>query len=95
MITSTREIKSKNGSMTSNRFMLLPFGLLLKIAVPLMPNKLRETTPTEENLRKMMVKYLQTKNPPNRRGFLHYYVNNLLKQHHLLSTNVFTSLYLI
>ena len=95
MITSTREIKSKNGSMTSNRFMLLLFGILLKIAIPLILNKLRETTPTEENLRKMMVKYLQTKNPANGRGFLLYYVNNLLKQHHLLSTNMFTSLYLI
>ena len=79
MITSTREIKNRNGSITSNRFMLLLFGILLKIAIPLILNKLRETTPTEENLRKMMVKYLQTKNPANGRGFLLYYVNNLFK----------------
>ena len=59
--------------------MLLLFGILLKIAIPLILNKLRETTPTEENLRKMMVKYLQTKNPANGRGFLLYYVNNLFK----------------
>jgi len=58
MITSTREIKSKNGSMTSNRFMLLLFGILLKIAIPLILNKLRETTPSKPNLRKMNVKYL-------------------------------------
>ena len=72
MITSTREIKNRNGSMTSNRFMLLLFGKLLKIAIPLIPNKLRETTPTESSLRKMTVKYPQTKNPANRRGFLLY-----------------------
>ena len=63
MITSTREIKNRNGSMTSNRFILLLFGKLLKIAIPLILNKLRETTPTESNLRKMTVKYPQTKNP--------------------------------
>ncbi|SVC12441.1 uncharacterized protein METZ01_LOCUS265295 [marine metagenome] len=39
MITSTREIQNRNGSMTSNRFMLLSFGLLLKIVLPLIPNK--------------------------------------------------------
>ena len=70
MITSTREIKNRNGSMTSNRFMLLLFGKLLKIAIPLIPNKLRETTPTESNLRKMTVKYPQTKNPSIRRVFI-------------------------
>ena len=70
MITSTREIKNRNGSMTSNRFMLLLFGKLLKIAIPLIPNKLRETTPTESNLRKMTVKYPQTKKPVKRRVFI-------------------------
>ena len=58
MITSTWEIKNRNGSMTSNRFMLLLFGILLKIAIPLILNKLRETTPSKPNLRKMNVKYL-------------------------------------
>ena len=72
MITSTREIQNRNGSMTSNRFMFLSFGLLSKIAVPLIPNKLRETTPTGTNLRNTSPKYLQTKNPANRRGFLLY-----------------------
>jgi hypothetical protein len=50
MITSTREIQNRNGRMTSNRFILLSFGLLLKIAEPLVPNKLRETTPIGINL---------------------------------------------
>ena len=72
MITSTREIQNRNGSMTSNRFMLLLFGKLLKIAIPLIPNKLRETTPTGLNLRNTSLIYLQTKNPANRRGFLLY-----------------------
>ena len=58
MITSTWEIKNRNGSITSNRFMLLLFGILLKIAIPLILNKLRETTPSKPNLRKMNVKYL-------------------------------------
>ena len=58
MITSTREIQNRNGSMTSNRFMLLSFGLLIKIEIPLVPNKLRETTLTETNLRNTNIKYL-------------------------------------
>ena len=95
MITSTREIQRRNGRMTSNRFMLLSFGLLLKIAVPLIPNKLRETTPTELNLHNTSPKYLQTKNPANRRGFLLYEVNNLLQQHHLLSLYKSNCLYLV
>ena len=55
MITSTREIQNRNGSMTSNRFMLLLFGILLKIAIPLILNKLRETTPSKPNLRKISI----------------------------------------
>ena len=58
-----REIQNKNGSITSSRFMFFSFGLLLKIAVPLIPNKLREATPTGINLHNTSPKYLQTKNP--------------------------------